>query len=587
MRVQTGAMKLMNARASGSSLALIILLSASPSSAALWNTGTMIYGPVGEPIYIIPPCVDVDITIDGERTAHTLPPNCFMVAPIRLTWDSSLAQRRATGLIVYNTSVDSLVSDVVLFSLPAEPRDLGPLAEFAAWLSPAPTPAPSTLLFEGIPPAIGQQTLSLSASWEVTWEGDDCRSARGEITVEVQGVRTPPDAMRTLLMDACRVATSSTFLPAQSPGPEDVAAFSLRVLSDAPRLAELEPLLSVLSQIAAPATTGALDLSTPLVELPRAEPLAPDLVALPEGIDAANSITIGPPEADDPGWGSAGHAEGVMGPMVSTVQVDETLGAKSPFGAFEQATNGTIARSPQDAPLERSYESTYDPIAPREPRSTPNAPVAADAAGPRAHPDSRAPPPDPINRSPPSAWRPGPAPERPIAIVAPVAPAGPDLMPIVLAASAVGIACVAFALYQRVARPAGLEHEGRRALHAACTARAVPLTAGELAVACDMERKTAEYHLVYLARLGILRAHDAPDEPRRYALPAVRRAAVAQPVDERLIAALHERPGQSTADLAASVGITRWRAERRMRDLTLNGQARSMRADGVRRYEAV
>lgn len=579
-------MKLMIARASWSSLTLVMLLAASPGAQGWWNTGTMIDGPVGEPVYIIPPCVNVDITIDGERFAATFPPNCFMVAPVELVWDSSLAQRRATGLIVYNTSADELVGETALFSLATDLRDLAPLAKFIAWLWPAPEPAPVTLLFEGLPEGVGQQTVSVRAAWEVTWEGDDCRSARGDITVEFQGVRTPPAALQPLLMEACRVATTSSFLPARAPAPADVAAFSLQVLSEAPRSAGLEPVMSTLTEIAGPeALAGGLELSMPLIEIPRAEPLAHGSMALPAGMSAANSIAIGPPNASDPAWQSAGNAEAIMGPGLRDVHVAETLAAKSPIVAFEQSSNETLARS-QETHLERSHAIAHDALGPREPPPAQNASVPIDAVDPRALSGTGSPPTMPTTGPPPSTSRPEPAPARPVVHLIPATPPGPHLLAVVLAAGAVAMAWCAFALYQRVARPSGLEHEGRRALHAACTTRATPLTAGELAAACDLERKTAEYHLVYLVRLGILRAHEAPDEPRRYSLPAVPRAPAAEPVDERLIAALRERPRQSTADLAASIGITRWRVERRMRDLTLDGRARSMRADGVRRYEA-
>src|SRR5207249_4568921 len=99
-----------------------------------------------------------------------------------------------------------------------------------------------------------------------------------------------------------------------------------------------------------------------------------------------------------------------------------------------------------------------------------------------------------------------------------------------------------------------------------------------------MERKTAEYHLRYLARLGHLRMEREPDGPWRYFPPAHARPATppAPALDESVLARIRERPGASAGELAQDLGVTRRRVDRRVKDLLTQGLVES-RIEGGRR----
>lgn len=162
-----------------------------------------------------------------------------------------------------------------------------------------------------------------------------------------------------------------------------------------------------------------------------------------------------------------------------------------------------------------------------------------------------------------------------------LAPPGPDA--VLLGIAVASLLAVALALYQRVRRHAALDHPARRALHEACAALGRPASAGELGTVAGLARKTAEYHLLYLARLGLLRLDAAADGVRRFALPTVPPRVPEASLDERLMQLLALDGGPTARELASRLGVSRSSVERRLRELVLEGTVEA-RKNGARRY---
>jgi hypothetical protein len=98
-----------------------------------------------------------------------------------------------------------------------------------------------------------------------------------------------------------------------------------------------------------------------------------------------------------------------------------------------------------------------------------------------------------------------------------------------------------------------------------------------------MGRKTAEYHLYYLARLGHVRVERAPDEPTRFAHLAARPRVPAGPLEESILALVRARPGVSARAIAKELGLTRLRVDGRAKDLISTGALTSRVERGCRR----
>lgn len=164
-------------------------------------------------------------------------------------------------------------------------------------------------------------------------------------------------------------------------------------------------------------------------------------------------------------------------------------------------------------------------------------------------------------------------------------PPGPGPSGAVAIASIAGLALAALAaaLYQRFTRPDALKHPARQALHDALVALGAEATAGELARAVGIPRKTAEYHLVYLVRAGALREHGGEGEARRFALPAARAAPAPRDVLAELV---RTTPGMTTRELAERAGLTRTRADRLAKALVLAGALEARSDEGERRFYA-
>ncbi|HET6405296.1 MAG TPA: helix-turn-helix domain-containing protein [Candidatus Thermoplasmatota archaeon] len=307
-----------------------------------------------------------------------------------------------------------------------------------------------------------------------------------------------------------------------------------------------------------------------LPELPRAPPLLAPLAQARAELQPARTAE----------WATAGVAHVDLAPLEGHARAAGELLLSTPLA--HARVEAEALPEADAAPLARDAA----------------APALARGVAPAAAPDGRAPAAEPA-RALPRDERAAPARADAPAPPAPAREAEPELRasaravearppapgaPIALAVAAALVAA-ALALYQRIRRPAALDHPGRRALHEACVALGRAATAGELAARVGQERKTAEYHLLYLARLGLVRVDEAPDAPRRFAAPTAPAAPREAPLDERLLAALAGREAGLTArELCEAVGVTRTRAERRLRALALAGRVEARRGDGARRY---
>lgn len=121
----------------------------------------------------------------------------------------------------------------------------------------------------------------------------------------------------------------------------------------------------------------------------------------------------------------------------------------------------------------------------------------------------------------------------------------------------------------------------RRALvHAGLASAGGARSAGELARALGMERKTAEYHLHCLVRLGLVRMERGTDGIRRFCLPKVE---TGPDLRDLVLARIRAQPGLSTGELGRALGVSHTRVDRRVKDLILQGLAESTPLDGTRR----
>jgi DNA-binding MarR family transcriptional regulator len=154
-----------------------------------------------------------------------------------------------------------------------------------------------------------------------------------------------------------------------------------------------------------------------------------------------------------------------------------------------------------------------------------------------------------------------------------------------IATAAVAVAAlIGMALYQRLSKPRALDHPVRQAAYRACVGMEKGGTAQEIAAQVGVSRKAAEYHLVYLVRLGFLQEIRSQEGPRRFATPlaALRPEARASPA-ERVIACVRANPGIRATQLAKMLAMHRTKADRHVKELLIDGLIESEGLDGVRR----
>jgi predicted transcriptional regulator len=145
---------------------------------------------------------------------------------------------------------------------------------------------------------------------------------------------------------------------------------------------------------------------------------------------------------------------------------------------------------------------------------------------------------------------------------------------------------VLVALYQRLTRPAALDQPLRARVHAACVVRGGWATAREIGEAVGVGRTTAEYHLVYLARLGLLQAARVTPRRRVFAPRAAAAAAseAGEPLPDQVLGLVRARAEVPLSAIARELRLTRTRADRCVKDLLLEGRLASRWEDGARLY---
>jgi DNA-binding transcriptional ArsR family regulator len=137
------------------------------------------------------------------------------------------------------------------------------------------------------------------------------------------------------------------------------------------------------------------------------------------------------------------------------------------------------------------------------------------------------------------------------------------------------LALLGIALYQRVARPAALDHPMRSAAYAACLRHERGATAGEVGRALGIGRKSAEYHLLYLARVGLLRADASEGRPRRFAAPSVSPRPAAAPLPERVLDLVRARGEVRLSAIIVALDVKWSRADGCVKTLLLDGRLAS------------
>ena len=148
------------------------------------------------------------------------------------------------------------------------------------------------------------------------------------------------------------------------------------------------------------------------------------------------------------------------------------------------------------------------------------------------------------------------------------------------AVAAFALLAAGFALYQRFTPDRSIEHECRARIYQLLTGHPEGATAGEVARLLGINRKTAEYHLNYLKRLGRLRTGSDESGARLYGLKAIPER---KPLVERLLLLVRQRPGLSVQEAADALGVCRSSADRHAKALVVQGTLESRLVQGERR----
>lgn len=493
-----------------------------------------------------PVCLDLNVTIDTRPYAQLLLHGIYPEAcarPQRVALSASVFEHRSAGLVSFHRQV---VLEVV--SVLPEPLPLGS----------APGPEPVGPAGEDLP---GPGSVDLDARWDVTL-GTGCRDTSAELQVRAAG--QPAEVLLPGEPFASTMCLLLTSLPAD---PDALVA-------------RLAAVAWAVGQAAGGASgaAGGTGAAPQAAVAPLLAGLLRTFGALGEDVaglhlEAEPDVSGAPAAPFDPSAADAGEAHAAVDPVAG--RVSAALANALDAGGKHVGVQGSlsIGASTSVSPPPSSAAPSHAPSGPRG---------AADPGLPAARPS---PVPRPVGDA---AAGTAPGPSAPVP--GPVLTAAEAVPPTRLAAGVPGaalaaaslLALLAFALYHRIARPRALVHPNRAALHAACMARPAGATAGELATATGLDRKTAEYHLVYLVRLGYLHEDRAPDRPRRFGPPAARPAPAAQPLEAQVLALVRERPGVTTLQVADALGVTGSRVERRVKDLLLDGALESRVDAGTR-----
>lgn len=442
---------------------------------------------------------------------------------------------------------------------PAQGDPPGPAAPPAGPV-PAPAPAPTAPGSGADPRApLDEGSASFALDFHVDW-GLRCEAPHGSADLLLQGVHVPVRPDGAMVDTLCGLALTTADTDPTQP--------LMRLALDA-----LDLVIGAVPTPDPAWSRASEALSAHLLSVP----------AAPLGASAPADT-----HADD-GEGIAldGSAAGIASPDL--VALDPALAADTPHA--EAAPESSLRASPgvpaQTHPAVGARPAPTsiaraDAAADRAWSARPLDPIVGDATAPAGPTAPPAPAPPPASGPPRASAEPDVRPL--VEAVAPIAPPS-AIAALAASAGAAALAWAFWALYQRVARPGALAHPLRAALHDACAREGRAFTVTELAHAVGAERKTTEYHLRYLVRLGLLREH-ARSAGALYAIPALALAARVDALTQALHALARERPGFTTREAAASLGLTRPRAERRLRELATQGRLVSSIEDGERRYFA-
>jgi hypothetical protein len=523
------------------------------------------------------PCLDVNVTItrpdtgEPERVSSIEIPTCGP-QHVSFTWNGSTLEGEGTIKLNILAMMDS---QVTIVSASCDPHTtncmqlasvggptlidtslFGVLVQWMGWHRP---PPPTSLLpgstaeFQ-VP--VSERDVSITIRFHVVWDVSDCAASQGQFEADIDGTPAPVQAPPDFLASLCKLTRSDD--TSASAITRDGARATATALST---LARATPTLSADLQ----------PMALALHELARGAPLAP----------IVSNAAVAPASDADPAAG--GEAAALLSPNERSAQAHAA--AEGQAGARVNASAATSVPPMPHAVHEPSTTSLRRAATANEIAST-NAPRPLStprAIELRPAPSSNAAP------FPADAHDPGATSSRRVGI-ATVAPPHPPVPARALAMAAVGLGgaallLVAFALYQRVARPRALDEPHRQALHQACMAQGRG-TVSELARLVGIERKLAEYHLLYLAGLDLLRVEQDDRGRRVFAAPLAPKGLALAPLAERALSFVQEQPGAVLSDIASALGITRNRADRCMKDLWLEGNVTARWEDGRRRYYA-
>lgn len=522
---------------------------------------------------VVVPCltVDVEVTsvlaVERRHVNETVPAGCDHPA-LRFNYTASNQMLRAAGELTLTTKRESDGSG-------GEGGGRKDFIRFPNFNMVRSTPRSTTAGPAGIeerglsPEEEANRTYGLYANFRVAWDFSGCDAPTGRAVVAVDAASLADANATEVRPDTA--AWRDLCLLAHQPGNEVAfaAQFLAALLSQAPPVGgiDLPALVRGLETVAA---------AQPSVDSPPAPALPSAGLAAPRGPGAPSVSAEKEPtqgvvgEVDTRAATTPAGGAAAIGSRALVCAVEECVRAGADAAVGVPAARGPAARARgEDAPASASaVTGIHAASAAPAGEAVPGRPEAGTGESER-----RTDPEAPLDRT-----------ARVQGLLLPA-----QSLSRVDAGIAIGVsvafglvALLAVALYQRIAKPAALDHPQRAALYAACAKRSV--TAGEAAQIVGLTRKTAEYHLLYLARLGLLREERTAVGVRRFAQSAVAKAPREEPLGDRILECLRVDSGRDTSDLAGALGVTRTRIDRAAKVLLLAGVVTSRIEKGARRF---
>jgi DNA-binding transcriptional ArsR family regulator len=387
-----------------------------------------------------------------------------------------------------------------------------------------------------MPPNVGVVAV---AGWDLRY-GAECSGLEASFYASINGIGANPDLSDDLATALCLALSQAQGSPQAV---EDAVALAWHIGDSlaAQQARELRPLLGGLEDGFGP--------------FPPIAQITAEALSASSGSSHGHARALADAAAREALTQVHVQQDGPLGPVA--VSAEAGVGGASPIsggsiGGSDHVRRAIVGDRPTGMPMD--------------------APGAFDSMGLAPWAEERSVPP------PPGSLELSGEPSRPLA--ATMAP--PAALPATLAAG-LGLALLgaAWILYHRIAKPLVLRHPNRAALYAAVNDRG-SASAGDLAERLGMDRKTAEYHLTYIARHGLLREDRAPGRPRRFAALGTPRAP-SPPLQDHILAAIAAQPGMTSGEVAATVGAGSWRVQERVKDLLMAGRLESRVDAGTRR----